>query len=114
MNNDGWITAGSGPSDMRLEGKDLQHNRQTRTADEIHVPVRMVRQQAEGGGPMKEHIDHSHHSHPMHNELSEHLEHEKDQHHHAQKHAAHHMERHHTRHHDTQHGHDGHKHHYGH
>ena len=28
MNNDGWITAGVGPSDMRVAGDDLQHARQ--------------------------------------------------------------------------------------
>ncbi len=53
MNNDGWNTTGVGTSDMRLQGKDLQHNRQT--ADENPSGItRMVRQTAQGGGPMKE------------------------------------------------------------
>jgi hypothetical protein len=39
---------------MRVAGKDLQHNRQTRTADELHVPVRQVRQTAGQGGPIIE------------------------------------------------------------
>ena len=54
MNNDGLNQTGAGPSDMRLAGKDLQHNRQTRTADELHVPVRKVRQTAGQGGPIIE------------------------------------------------------------
>lgn len=53
---DGYTQVGTGPSDMRIAGKDLQHNRQTRTADEFHEPVRMVRQEREGGGPMKENL----------------------------------------------------------
>lgn len=54
---DGYTQSGAGDSDMRLAGKDLQHNRQERTADEMHVPVRMVRQSADKGGPMKEALD---------------------------------------------------------
>lgn len=46
MNNDGWGQVGAGPSDMRLAGQDLQHSRQTRTAEENPT-----------GGPMKEAID---------------------------------------------------------
>lgn len=102
---DGFTQVGAGTDDRRLAGKDLQHNVQTRAADELHVPVRMVRQSAEGGGPMKEHMDRK-------GELYHHLEKEKMRHHHAQEHAHNHMERHHKRHHDTQHGHDGHKHQY--
>lgn len=112
MNNDGWGQVGAGQDDYRIAGKDLQHNRQTRTADELHVPVRKVRQEAQGGGPMKEHMEHKHHSHHE-SDLHHHLEAEKHQHHHAQEHAHHHMERHHKRHHDSQHGHDTHQHHYG-
>jgi hypothetical protein len=108
MNNDGWQTAGTGQSDNRLAGKDLQHNRQARTADEFHEPIRQVRQQAQMGGPMKEHMDGK-----MPHQLSEHLSHEMKQHEHAKEHAHHHMEKHHSRHHDSQHGHDHHKHHYG-
>ena len=103
---DGYTQVGAGDSDMRMAGKDLQHNRQTRTADEAHVPVRMVRQQAEGGGPMKEHIEHM-------KGLSHHLEMEKKQHSHAHEHMKEHLERHHKRHHDSQHGHDHKKHDYG-
>lgn len=54
---DGYTQSGAGASDMRVAGKDLQHNRQTRTADELHVPVRMVRRSADSGGPMKEELD---------------------------------------------------------
>lgn len=53
MNNDGIGFLGAGTSDNRLAGRDLQHNRQTRTADELHVPVRKVTQSRESGGPMK-------------------------------------------------------------
>ena len=53
---DGYTQTGAGASDMRVAGKDLQHNRQTRTADELHTPVRVVRQSREGGGPMKENL----------------------------------------------------------
>ena len=53
---DGYTQSGAGASDMRMAGKDLQHNRQTRTADEAHVPVRMVTQERTGG-PMKQHLD---------------------------------------------------------
>lgn len=54
---DGYTQSGSGPSDMRLAGKDQQHNRQLPGADEIHVPVRRVRQALGQGGPMKENLD---------------------------------------------------------
>lgn len=54
---DGYTQVGAGDSDMRLAGKDLQHNRQTRTADELQLPVRRVRQSIEGGGPMKTAIE---------------------------------------------------------
>ena len=54
---DGYTQVGAGQSDMRQCGEDLQHNRQTRTADELHVPVRMVRQSREDGGPMKHHLE---------------------------------------------------------
>src|ERR1700690_1110866 len=105
---DGYTQVGAGDSDMRVAGKDLQHNRQTRTADEAHVPVRRVTPQYEGGGPMKEHMDHhGHHG------LQHHLEMEKKQHDHAKEHVHHHLERHNKKHNNTQHGHDGHKHHYG-
>lgn len=58
MNNDGWGQVGAGPSDMRLTGKDLQHNRQTRTADENPTGMqRIVRSSSGAGGPMKEAID---------------------------------------------------------
>jgi hypothetical protein len=51
---DGYTQVGAGDSDMRVAGKDLQHNRQTRTADEMHEPVRMVTQSYASGGPMKQ------------------------------------------------------------
>ena len=54
---DGYTQVGAGQSDMRIAGDDLQHNRQPRTADEWHVPVRMVRRSAGEGGPMKEYLD---------------------------------------------------------
>lgn len=89
---------------MRIAGEDQQHNRQTRTADELHVPVRRVTKDLSGGGPMKHHEhEHMHHMHHA-------LEMEKKQHEHAHEHMSHHLERHHKRHHDSQHGHDGHKH----
>lgn len=53
---DGYGQVGAGDSDMRVAGKDLQHNRQTRTADELHAPARVIRQAMEQGGPMKEHL----------------------------------------------------------
>lgn len=56
MNNDGWGQVGTGPSDMRVAGKDLQHNRQKRTADEAPHEHRIVRQEAQAGGPMKEYL----------------------------------------------------------
>lgn len=58
MNSDGWGQTGAGASDMRVAGKDLQHNRQTRTADENPTgKQRVVRQTTGSGGPMKEAID---------------------------------------------------------
>jgi len=58
MNNDGWGFLGAGASDNRIAGEDLQHNRQARTADENPTgDQRMVRQSAQGGGPMKEALD---------------------------------------------------------
>jgi hypothetical protein len=54
MNNDGWGQVGAGMSDMRIAGKDLQHNRQTRTADENPTGrERIVRASSGQGGPMK-------------------------------------------------------------
>jgi len=62
---DGYTQTGAGTSDMRLAGKDLQHNVQ-RTADENPAGItRMVRQQAQMGGPMKEALD---------NEMARHVE----------------------------------------
>lgn len=103
VNNDGWGQVGVGQSDMRVAGKDLQHNRQTRTADEAHVPHRIVRQEANGGGPMKEHMEHQKHH------LHEHIAAEKERHDKAHDHAKHHIEQHTKRHHDSQHGHDEYK-----
>lgn len=100
MNNDGWGQVGAGQDDRRLAGSDLQHNVQKRTADEGHVPPRMVRQEAEGGGPMKEHMEHK--AHKMHEHLAE----EKHRHHEAMKHHEHHLAKHHGRQYDSQHGHD--------
>ncbi len=107
MNSDGWGQVGAGDSDMRVAGSDLQHYRQPKTADEAPGPKRIVTQQAGGGGPMKEHMDHD-----MKHDLHHHLEMEKMRHGHAKEHEMHHLERHHKRPHDSQHGHDHHKHHY--
>jgi hypothetical protein len=63
MNNDGWGFLGAGTSDNRIAGEDLQHNRQTRTADELHGPVRMVTQSYASGGPMKQFLDEELHRH---------------------------------------------------
>ncbi len=58
MNNDGWGQVGAGDSDMRIAGKDLQHNRQKRTADENPTgKTSIVRSSFESGGPMKEAMD---------------------------------------------------------
>jgi len=131
MNNDGWGFQGAGTSDFRIAGNDLQHNRQKRTADEAPHQHRIIRQQAEGGGPMKEymqaHESHHAHTHPAshphymaheshhgHQDLHHHLDMEKQRHEDAKDHAHHHLERHHSRHHDSQHGHDHHKHNYHH
>ncbi len=54
---DGYTQVGAGDSDMRVAGRDLQHNRQTRTADEGSIPVRRVQASFQAGGPMKEHTD---------------------------------------------------------
>lgn len=54
---DGYTQSGAGDSDMRVAGKDLQHNIQDRTAVELHVPVRVVRRASDAGGPMKEALD---------------------------------------------------------
>ena len=99
MNNDGWEQVGVGQSDMRVAGKDLQHNRQTRTADELHMPIRTVRQNSNMGGPMKESIQKN-------TDLSLHLENEKARHMGAKKHSDKHLEKHYTRNHDSQYGQD--------
>lgn len=55
---DGMNQTGAGPSDMRLAGKDLQHNRQTRTADENASGVTSAyKVQSGAGGPIKEALD---------------------------------------------------------
>jgi hypothetical protein len=108
MNNDGFGFLGAGTSDNRIAGEDLQHNRQTRTADELHVPVRMVTQSRESGGPMKQDVwEQGKHgsNHSMHEQLSE----EKHRHEESMDHQVHHLERHHGRHYDSQHGHDHYK-----
>jgi hypothetical protein len=97
--HDGIGQSGAGTSDNRLAGEDLQHNRQTRTADEAPGLKRMVRQPSDEGGPMKEHMDHK----------AKHLEEEKHRHEKAMEHQKHHMEKHHMRQHDSQHGHDDYK-----
>lgn len=102
---DGYTQIGAGDSDMRVAGEDLQHNRQTRTADELHVPVRMVRQSMEDGGPMKQQMQvqlQDDQKNQLHHELGQ----EKQRHVEAQKHYANHLERHHKRHHDSQYGQD--------
>lgn len=139
MNNDGWGFLGAGTDDRRVAGADLQHHTQKRTADELHMPVRIVTQPRESGGPMKHHLTHadeakgghhshehhhghhaehmhsghhsSHHSHHKghHHPMHHHLEEEKMRHEHAMDHHRHHLERHHGRHYDTQHGHDHYK-----
>lgn len=58
VNSDGWGFNGAGASDMRQAGKDLQHAKQTRTADENPTgEQKTVRQQSGSGGPMKEALD---------------------------------------------------------
>lgn len=57
MNNDGWGFMGAGASDNRLAGEDLQHKRQTRTADEAPNPVRKVTYSEGAGGPIRQAID---------------------------------------------------------
>lgn len=110
MNNDGWGFTGSGQDDNRLAGMDLQHNVQKRTADELHVPVRIVTQPRESGGPMKEHMEHEMHEHHEHKHpMHAHMEEEKMRHEHAMEHHKNHLEKHHGRHFDSQHGHDNYK-----
>lgn len=109
MNNDGWGFLGAGTSDNRLAGRDLQHNRQTRTADEAPKEHRKVTQAAEGGGPMKEHMDKMEHHHEHKHHMHHHMEEEKMRHEEAMEHHRHHLEKHHGRHFDSQHGHDTHK-----
>ncbi len=46
---DGYTQVGAGDSDMRLAGEDLQHNRQTCTANGSSG--------RQSGGPMKEALD---------------------------------------------------------
>jgi hypothetical protein len=41
---DGYTQTGAGQSDNRVAGQDLQHNRQTRTADEAPSPHRVKTQ----------------------------------------------------------------------
>ena len=108
MNNDGFGQVGAGQDDYRLAGKDLQHNRQTRTADEGHVPIRIVRQEAQDGGPMKEHMEHKNDN----RKLNHYLELEKKQHAQAKEDVNHHMERHYKRHYDSQHIHGSNHHNY--
>lgn len=100
---DGYTQSGAGDSDMMVAGEDLQHARQKRGADELHVPVRIVRQSREDGGPMKHNIELM--DNQM-NHLQHELEQEKTRHREAQKHEANHLERHHKRHHDSQYGQD--------
>lgn len=57
MNNDGIGFMGAGTSDNRIAGKDLQHNRQPRTADEQPQTKRAITEPSESGGPMKQAID---------------------------------------------------------
>jgi len=54
---DGYTQVGAGPSDNRMAGEDLQHNRQTRTADEAPSPHRVKTHSAGSGGPMKTALD---------------------------------------------------------
>lgn len=44
MNNDGWGFLGAGDSDMRVAGRDLQHNRQKRTGESANhsTPVSQI------------------------------------------------------------------------
>ena len=103
MNNDGWGQVGAGQDDRRLAGKDLQHNMQTRTADEDTSPVRIVRQSAEGGGPMRERTEEK--KAPIH----EHLDHEKSRHEESRKHQEHHKSKSGGRKYDSQHGEESYK-----
>lgn len=53
---DGYTQVGAGASDKRMAGQDLQHNMQTRTADEAPSPHRIRTQPPGSGGPMKAQI----------------------------------------------------------
>jgi hypothetical protein len=99
---DGIGQSGAGLSDNRLAGEDLQHNRQTRTADEAPQVKRMMTQAALGGGPMKEHMDMMEQKYPMHEQMEE----EKMRHEKAMDHQRHHLEKHQVRNYDSQHGQD--------
>lgn len=109
MNNDGWGFTGAGTNDLRQGGMDLQHNVQTRTADEWHMPTRVVRQTREGGGPMKEHMNEMSHEGHHKSHMHHHLEEEKARHEEAMEHHKHHLEKHHSRDFNSQHGHETHK-----
>lgn len=54
---DGYTQVGAGASDNRIAGEDLQHNRQTRTADEAPTPHRVKTHREGSGGPMKHEIE---------------------------------------------------------
>ena len=95
---DGYTQVGAGQNDTRVAGKDLQHFTQTKTADEWHVPVRFVRQEAQMGGPMKEYMD------SQGKNSKEHLESEKRRHDESREHQNHHMEKHQKRDYNSQHG----------
>lgn len=98
---DGYTQVGAGDSDMRLASDDLQHGRQTKTADELHMPVRRVKQNYNDGGPMHHHMEEKM-KHPMHQQLEE----EKSRHEAAIDHHMHHLEKHQGRHYDSQYGQD--------
>lgn len=100
---DGIGQGGAGLDDRRMAGTDLQHNMQTRTADEFGGVIRKVTAAREAGGPMKEHME------KQKSDMSMHLDHEKHRHEKAMEHHKHHMEKHHNRPYDTQHGHDSYK-----
>lgn len=95
---DGYTQVGAGQDDRRMSGKDLQHFTEAKTADEWHVPVRHIRQEAEMGGPMKEYMD----SQGKHGK--EHLEGEKQRHRESMEHHKNHLEKHQNRNHDSQYG----------
>ena len=106
MNNDGWGFLGAGTSDNRLAGRDLQHNRQTRTADEAPREHRIVRQAAEDGGPMKaymENMEHRRAAHPRQEKrrhegsMKQHLDQEKLRHQQGRETSLKHLEDHYKR-----------------